>query len=96
MKPTEDLVHDHTVILHMLSGAERLVQSIRSTRTVDVTKVEQVIDFSRQFTDRCHHSKEEKCLFVRLQERGLPADQGNRICSERASNGEPESHRLLD
>ncbi|MBM4159926.1 MAG: hypothetical protein FJ217_02385 [Ignavibacteria bacterium] len=76
MKPTEDLVHDHTVILHMLSGAERLVQSIRSTRTVDVTKVEQVIDFSRQFTDRCHHSKEEKCLFVRLQERGLPADQG--------------------
>jgi hemerythrin-like domain-containing protein len=76
MKPTEELVHDHTIILHMLAGAEKLAQSIKTTRTVDPRNVERMIDFSRNFTDGCHHTKEEKHLFPKLQERGMPANQG--------------------
>jgi hemerythrin-like domain-containing protein len=76
MKPIEELKHDHEIILHMLSGAERLAQSIVSSSTVDTAKVKDVIDFSRHFTDGCHHSKEEKHFFVRLQERGMAKDQG--------------------
>jgi hemerythrin-like domain-containing protein len=76
MKPIEELKHDHEIILHMLSGAERLAQSIVSTSTVNTIKVKDVIDFSRHFTDGCHHSKEEKHFFVRLQDRGMEKDQG--------------------
>ena len=76
MKPTEELMHEHEIILHMLSGAERLAQSIGTSRSVDTAKVKDVIDFSRHFTDGCHHSKEEKHLFVRLEEKGMPKEQG--------------------
>jgi hemerythrin-like domain-containing protein len=76
MKPTEELKHDHEIIMHMLAGAEKLSRSIISTRTVNTVKVKDVIDFSRHFTDMCHHSKEEKHFFVRLQERGMSKDQG--------------------
>jgi hemerythrin-like domain-containing protein len=76
MKPTEELKHEHEIIMHMLSGAERFAQSILSTHTVEIAEVAEVIDFSRHFTDGCHHSKEEKHLFVRLQERGMSQDQG--------------------
>jgi hemerythrin-like domain-containing protein len=76
MKPIEELKHEHDSILSMLSGAERLAQTIQTTHDVDVKKVESIINFSRHFTDGCHHAKEEKQLFVRLQERGMPKGQG--------------------
>jgi hemerythrin-like domain-containing protein len=76
MKPIEELKQDHEIILHMLSGAERLAQSIVSTRFVNTAKVKDVVDFSRHFTDGCHHSKEEKHFFVRLQDRGVAKEQG--------------------
>jgi hemerythrin-like domain-containing protein len=76
MKPTEELMHEHTIILHMLSGAEKLAQTVKETHAVDLNKVEKVIDFSRHFTDGCHHAKEEKHLFVRLNELGMPSEQG--------------------
>lgn len=76
MKPTDELKHEHEVILHMLSGVERVGQSILSTHSVDTQKVKNVIDFSRHFTDGCHHGKEEKHLFVKLADHGMAKDQG--------------------
>ncbi len=35
-----------------------------------------VIDFSKNFTDVCHHSKEEKLLFPALEQAGLPTNMG--------------------
>lgn len=69
-------MHEHQVILHMLTGAEKQLQTIESTQKVDVEKVEKIIDFSRNFTDACHHAKEEKHFFVRLVERGMSKEQG--------------------
>jgi hemerythrin-like domain-containing protein len=76
MKPTETLMHEHTIVLKMLDGAERFSQEILSSKKVDVIKLEKIIDFSRNFTDGCHHSKEEKHFFVKLQERGMSKDHG--------------------
>ena len=76
MKSTEELIHEHTIILHLLTDVERLAQSILTTHIVDVATVKDIIDFSRNFTDGCHHSKEEKHLFVRLEEKGMPKEQG--------------------
>ena len=35
-----------------------------------------VIDFSKNFTDVCHHTKEEKSLFPALEKAGLPTNMG--------------------
>jgi len=76
MKPTDILKHEHKIVLAVLDGAEREAQSIQATGAVDVEKVAKIIDFLRTFVDKCHHSKEERKLFPRLQERGLPGDTG--------------------
>ncbi|MBN1397358.1 MAG: hemerythrin domain-containing protein [Bacteroidetes bacterium] len=76
MKPTKELKHEHEIILYMLSGAERLMKSILSTGEVDASKVSSIIEFSKIFTDGCHHSKEEKHLFIKLVERGMSKEQG--------------------
>ncbi len=76
MKPTETLKHEHEVILLVLAGVEREAQKIRKTRKADVEKLNRIVDFFRNFTDRCHHGKEEKHLFVKLAERGMDKESG--------------------
>jgi hemerythrin-like domain-containing protein len=76
LKPTDILKDEHQVILLVLDAAEREAVSIRATGRVNAEKVGQMLEFFRNFADRCHHAKEEKLLFPRLQERGLPAEGG--------------------
>lgn len=73
----EELMHEHTVLLHMLSAAPKIAERILTDREVDGRKIEAIIDFSRHFTDGCHHTKEEKHPFPRLQERGMSKDAGH-------------------
>lgn len=77
--PTETLRHEHQIILKVLDVAERLAERARQG-AVDRAAIEQVLDFVRNFADRCHHAKEEKLLFVRMQHRGMPADTGPLAC----------------
>ena len=76
MTSTEVLKHEHQIILLVLRGAEREVQSIAATENIHPDKVEQMVDFFRAFADRCHHAKEENLLFVRMQEKGMPVEHG--------------------
>jgi hemerythrin-like domain-containing protein len=52
LKPTEILMREHTIVLKMLEGAERLVKAFESTHQVDASKVEKII-YSHNFTDSC-------------------------------------------
>lgn len=76
MKPTDVLKHEHKIVLAVLDGAEREAQNIQATGKVDTDKVAKMVDFFRTFMDKCHHSKEERKLFPKLQERGMPGDAG--------------------
>jgi hemerythrin-like domain-containing protein len=76
MTPTQLLKQEHQTILLVISVAEREVGKIGRTGKVDGEKVNKIIDFLRNFADRCHHAKEENILFVRMQEKGMPADSG--------------------
>lgn len=76
MKPTDILVHEHEIILKVLDAAEREVQFIDQTGTMHEAQIERMVDFIRNFADRCHHAKEEKRLFVFMQERGMPVEHG--------------------
>lgn len=76
MRPTETLMHEHQIILMVLDAAEREARWIKETGEVQAERVEQMVDFFRNFADRCHHAKEEKLLFVKMQERGMPTEAG--------------------
>jgi len=76
MRPTETLMHEHEIILMVLDAAEREIQRMRETNAVRREYLEQMVDFFRNFADRCHHAKEENLLFVRMEERGMPREAG--------------------
>lgn len=76
MKPTETLKHEHQIVLLIMQAAESEVKHIAETGFLRPERVEQIVDFSKNFTDRCHHAKEEKHLFVMLQQRGMPSGSG--------------------
>ena len=63
MKPTEELVHEHQVIVHVLKTATAEAQSIRDGSAIRTALVGMMPDFFSNFTDKCHHAKEEKHLF---------------------------------
>ena len=73
MRATELLVHEHEVIGKVLDGAEAEAERLRRTGEVRRERLGKLVDFCRNFVDRCHHTKEEKHLFPALEERGVPA-----------------------
>jgi len=76
MRPTEILKREHEVILLVLETAEREVDSVEDTGKVDSDRIGKMLDFFRNFADRCHHAKEENLLFASMQERGMPRNSG--------------------
>ena len=49
---------------------------LRGGATVPEPILMQVMDFAINFTDACHHTKEEKTLFPTLAEFGMPTNMG--------------------
>ena len=76
MTPTDELKHEHQIILIALDGVEREMQRVQGGGPVPEERVGQMIDFVQNFADRCHHAKEENLLFTRMQDRGLPVNGG--------------------
>jgi hemerythrin-like domain-containing protein len=76
MKPTDILVHEHEIILMVLEVAEREARAVAGGGTVNSERISEIIDFVRNFADRCHHGKEEDLLFATLVERGFPREYG--------------------
>lgn len=73
--PTDILRHEHEVVLLVVEAIEHEVTQIKRTGHVDRDRVADMIDFTRNFTDGCHHAKEEKALFP-LLERVDPSSGG--------------------
>ncbi|MGH7274603.1 MAG: hemerythrin domain-containing protein [Nitrospiria bacterium] len=72
-KATEVLKHDHRVIERVLAVLERVAEAPQEASWATWGKV---IDFIRNFADKCHHLKEEKLLFPALQRHGIPCEGG--------------------
>lgn len=69
LAPTDELVHEHEVVLLVIGGMEREAARIRGGGQIDADAVERMMTFTREFTDGCHHSKEEQVLFPLLREK---------------------------
>ncbi len=76
MRSTRDLIEEHRVILGVLDGLERALAAADAGGDVPVAFLRDLVTFSQTFVDRCHHGKEEACLFPCLERRGIPREGG--------------------
>lgn len=76
MKSTDILRSEHEVILDVLSALESIAADVSKRGALDTASAEQALDFLCNFTDRCHHGKEEQLFFPALAARGLPREVG--------------------
>lgn len=76
MKPTEILKAEHRGIERMLEVVHAAADRLAKGEAVPPELFPQAVDFLTNFADRCHHGKEERLLFVRLADHGVPKDGG--------------------
>ncbi len=72
----EELIAEHRVILEVLSALEQAVEDAARTGATPAAFLRRLVTFNEGFIDRCHHTKEERCLIPCLSRRGVPAQGG--------------------
>ena len=87
--PTQQLRDEHELVLMVVRAMEREAASIERTGRVHADRVAKMVDFTRNFTDGDHHTKEEDLLFPLL------GDEFARVEAEKLNAGETgRYHRL--
>ena len=76
MRSTGELVKEHDVILKAIETLEKLVELSRRNGGAPVSELRRILEFLKVFVDKCHHGKEEKCLFPCLEKLGVPREGG--------------------
>lgn len=73
---TVSLRRDHDLIEKVIKAMESTIQLLNDGKQIPESILLPVIDFSKNFTDVCHHSKEENSLFPALEQAGMPRNMG--------------------
>lgn len=73
---TASLKQDHELIEKVIKAMESTIQLLSDGKQIPESILLPVIDFSKNFTDVCHHSKEEGSLFPALEKSGMPHNMG--------------------
>ena len=73
---TESLRRDHELIEKVIKAMQSTIELLNDKKQIPESILLPVIDFSKNFTDVCHHTKEEKSLFPALEEAGMPTTMG--------------------
>ncbi len=76
MDPIENLMIEHRVIERAIKLLEEAAYRVYSGETIDKSFFQELINFFREFTDKCHHGKEEASLFPKLELKGIPREGG--------------------
>ena len=73
---TVSLRKDHELIEKVIKAMQSTIQLLNDKKQIPEFILLPVIDFSKNFTDVCHHTKEEKSLFPALEQAGMPSKMG--------------------
>ena len=73
---TAPLREDHRLIEKVLDALEGAARGMASGGGIPTKLLEDALEFSQTFVDRCHHGKEEVCLFPCLEKKGIPNEGG--------------------
>jgi hemerythrin-like domain-containing protein len=70
MDATSCLRSEHELIGRVLDGFDTALAEVRTTGRLEREQIEPFLTFFRDFADRCHHAKEERCLFPCMERCG--------------------------
>lgn len=76
MTGTGVLRAEHRAITKMLQVASGCAAELEKGRLDEAETLLKALDFFKNFTDLCHHKKEENLLFPLLIEKGIPKGDG--------------------
>lgn len=76
MPATDILKDEHRGIERMLAVLEKAADRLADGQDVSPEIFVNGVDFFRNFTDGCHHAKEETQLFPALERAGMPTEGG--------------------
>ena len=73
---TESLQKDHELIEKVLHALDATIKLLKDGKQIPEQILLPTIDFTQNFTDICHHGKEEEALFPALEKTGMPSHMG--------------------
>jgi hemerythrin-like domain-containing protein len=73
---TESLRKDHDLIEKVIRSMQVTLDLLKSRKKIPESILMPVVDFTKNFTDVCHHGKEEESLFPALEKTGMPRNMG--------------------
>jgi len=76
MGATDILIKEHRAIEIVLDIMEKAANRLDAGEEVDLTMLEECLDFVTGFVEGYHHVKEEEILFPKLEQQGIPKDGG--------------------
>lgn len=76
MYATDDLRHEHEIILHLIDALEGAVNKSNSGEAVSLPDLNDMVSAIKVFADTCHHGKEEDVLFPALEKAGMHRQMG--------------------
>ena len=76
MTPSGRLKDEHEGILLMLQILDKISGKMKKQEKMDLTHLEEIVDFFRTFADKCHHGKEEDLLFPEMEKAGISRERG--------------------
>ena len=76
MNSLGSLMREHRVIERAVNLLEEVALRLHREEAVDVKTLTLLLRFFKEFTDKCHHGKEERVLFPFLESKGVPREGG--------------------
>jgi hemerythrin-like domain-containing protein len=76
MKATDELMAEHRVIERVIAVLESAALRLEQGQAARPGLFIEATDFSKGFTDGCHHKKEEGVLFPAMVAQGMPGEGG--------------------
>lgn len=76
MKATDKLKEEHEAIRLMLKILQKVCEKLEAGEKVSAAHLDDILEFIRDFADKCHHGKEEDILFPAMEDAGIPREGG--------------------
>ena len=72
-RATEQLSREHKIIQRAVAVMAQLVEQLELRHQVDADLLRDLLRFMKEFSEQCHHGKEESFLFPYLESKGVPS-----------------------
>jgi hemerythrin-like domain-containing protein len=73
---SQDLIHEHKAIQIILEIIEKIREKMEKNEETNFKDINEILEFLKEFADKCHHGKEENILFPALEKIGMKNENG--------------------